>query len=191
MGDGDCGTTLVAGITTITDAMSSIQADSLSHATVSISDLISKGMGGTSGALYAIFFTAFAAAVQSLNATAPVSFPDVADVASKALATLQRYTKADVGDRTMMDALIPFIHALSNGAKAGLPATEALEKARAAADEGCTATRNMVSVFGRSTYVGAGSEAEDETKGIPDPGAMGIVAIAQGILNVVQAAGRT
>lgn len=191
MGDGDCGTTLVAGITAITNAMSSIQADSLSHATVSISDLISKGMGGTSGALYAIFFTAFAAAVQSLNATAPASFPDVAEVASKALATLQRYTKADVGDRTMMDALIPFIHALSKGAKAGRPAAEALEKARAAADEGCTATRNMVSVFGRSTYVGAGSEAEDETKGIPDPGAMGIVAIAQGILNAVQAAGRT
>ncbi|KAF2014985.1 dihydroxyacetone kinase [Aaosphaeria arxii CBS 175.79] len=191
MGDGDCGTTLVAGITTIANALSTIRTESLSHATVSISELISKGMGGTSGALYAIFFTAFAAGVRSLNTKEPISFPEVVEVASESLATLQRYTKADIGDRTMMDALIPFVHAVSSGAKAGLPAVEALKKAVAAADEGCAATRNMVSVFGRSTYVGAGSEVESETKGIPDPGAMGIVAIARGILNAVQAVEHT
>ena len=188
MGDGDCGTTLVTGATTITDAISSIRVDSLSHAMVSISDLISKGMGGTSGAMYAIFFTSFAAAVQTSNSSLPIVFQAVAEMASRALDTLRRYAKANVGDRTMMDALIPLISELCEGAKAGLTAVDTLQRATTAAAEGCNATRSMRGVFGRSTYVGAGEEADD-TKGIPDPGAMGVVAISQGILDAVLVAG--
>jgi triose/dihydroxyacetone kinase / FAD-AMP lyase (cyclizing) len=182
MGDGDCGTTLVAGALSITCELHQIDTASLTHATLSISELISKGMGGTSGAMYAIFFTSFAAAAQSLSATKMPMLQLVASMANTALATLREYTAAAIGDRTMMDALIPFISALSEGAEDGLPAVQALENALEMAKRGCDSTRNMTSVFGRSTYVGAGDNDIDPTKGIPDPGACGIVAIAEGIL---------
>lgn len=94
------------------------------------------------------------------------------------------YTGARVGDRTMMDALIPFVKQLRSGAQNGSRTVDTLRNAVNAAQEGYHATAQMESRFGRSTYVDI-SENAPTKRSIPDPGACGVVAILKGILQAV------
>mmetsp|Transcript_1521 Transcript_1521/g.3457 ORF Transcript_1521/g.3457 Transcript_1521/m.3457 type:complete len:104 (-) Transcript_1521:172-483(-) len=70
------------------------------------------------------------------------------------------------GDRTMLDALFPAVHALEKAAEEGVGVREALERAVEAAEEGADATKNMKARAGRSNYV-----PEEVLKSTPDPGA--------------------
>lgn len=185
-GDGDCGTTLARGAGAVLAACETGEIDtaSLSHGVMSISNIVTHAMGGTSGALYAIYFAALAAgltdahAISGEEAEAPALFPLLARAAVVALEKLKGVTAAREGDRTMMDALIPFVAAL-DAAKAR-PAREALQSALVATEAGCKKTEELESVFGRASYVSA--EDEGSLKGIADPGALGLVALVKGIL---------
>lgn len=121
-------------------------------------------MGGTSGALYCIYITALAASLAIEN-----SIPAALQAA---LQTLCKYTNARVGDRTMMDALIPFIETLASD---GGDAKPALEKAR----EGVEGTKKMEAMLGRSAYLD-----ESATRGVPDPGAYGLLVLFEGMCSV-------
>lgn len=183
-GDGDCGTTLARGASAVLAACETGEIDtaSLSHGVMSISNIVTHAMGGTSGALYAIYFAALAAGLTDAHARsgdgAPGLFPLLAQAAVVALEKLKTVTAAREGDRTMMDALIPFVAALD--AAKERPAREALKSALVATEAGCKKTEELESVFGRASYVSA--EDEGSLKGIADPGALGLVALVQGIL---------
>lgn len=177
-GDGDCGTTLARGAGAVLSACETGEIDtaSLSHGVMSISNIVTHAMGGTSGALYAIYFAALAAGLTDAHArpgeeAAPALFPLLAQAAVIALEKLKSVTAAREGDRTMMDALIPFVAALD--AARARPAPEALESALVAAEAGCKKTEELESVFGRASYVSA--EDEGSLRGIADPGALGLV----------------
>lgn len=71
-----------------------------------------------------------------------------------------------------MDALIPFTEAFASGSS--------LEAAVMEARNGAEATRKLDAVLGRASYVG--KEIFEVEGGIPDPGAMGVVSVLQGIL---------
>jgi triose/dihydroxyacetone kinase / FAD-AMP lyase (cyclizing) len=184
MGDGDCGTTLTRGSGTIVTALDAgvINTGSLSHGMMSIADVIARSMGGTSGALYAVFFTALASALCS----DPMAKTEIrnrerwAAALTAGLQKLEQVTAARQGDRTMMDALIPFVHAFAD--ENNYTMMDAIERSAAASKVGCDNTKSIESKFGRSTYVTAESAAS-ATDGIPDPGACGVVAIVNGILD--------
>lgn len=185
-GDGDCGSTLARGAGAVLAACETGEIDtaSLSHGVMSISNVVTHAMGGTSGALYAIYFAALAAGLTDAahaksGDKAPITLlPLLARAAVVALEKLKSVTAAREGDRTVMDALIPFVAAL-DAAKAR-PAQEALRSALVAAEAGCKRTEELESVFGRASYVSA--EDEGSLKGIADPGALGLVALVKGIL---------
>ena len=165
LGDGDCGITLLSCAQSLLDSQDILAT-------------IEGTMGGTSGALYGIFFAAFFSRLPS--SPSPPSFEHVVAAARHALDTLQKYTPARVGDRTLMDALIPFVDTLHARRSAG---TEpALVAAVAAADAGYQATPGMLARLGRASYVGQ----SDATAAVPDPGALGIVAVVRGILEGVR-----
>jgi dihydroxyacetone kinase len=131
-----------------------------------IAHAIEASMDGTSGALYELFFTALGARLQTLpEGTTTVS--TWADAAGKALQRLQAMTPARPGDRTLMDALIPYIETLSDGD---------VSKAVEAAQKGRDSTQGMESSLGRAVYV-----AGENLSKVADPGAEGIVAIVQGL----------
>lgn len=178
VGDGDCGTTLVSGTDSLLIALKSghIDTSNLLQATLDIVSTIETSMGGTSGALYGIFLSGFAAGLADSD-----SFVAVAEAASEALKTLGKYTPARAGDRTLMDALIPFVETIYESREAG--AVEALEKGVEAAEKGYEATRKMEARLGRASYVAASAF---EGEGVPDPGALGVVAVVRGILEAVR-----
>lgn len=121
-------------------------------------------MGGTSGALYCIFLSSLA---QSLVA-APTSSAGL----KAALEHLLKYTRARLGDRTCLDCLIPFVESLEKGGDVKV----ALEEAR----KGVKGTEQMEAMVGRSSYLN-----ESATRGVPDPGAYGLLMLLEGMVGAV------
>lgn len=160
VGDGDCGYTLRDGAKKVMDFVSD---KDLSRLPAVVADLVRElevNMGGTSGALYCIFLTALANSLASA--------PSVQEALAGALTEMCKYTRARVGDRTMMDALIPFIEGFQ---KTGKP-DEGLKGAK----EGVEGTKRMEAKLGRSTYLD-----ESATRGVPDPGAYGLLVLLEGM----------
>ncbi|OAQ77348.1 dihydroxyacetone kinase (DakA) [Purpureocillium lilacinum] len=168
VGDGDCGIGLKRGAEAI---LKHIKDKPLTGDAVvdvaSIVPVVENTMDGTSGALYAIFLNALVHALRT--ASAGEASPQVWAAALKqSCDALSRYTPARPGDRTLVDALYPFVEVLG---KAG-DVREAAAAARKAADE----TKGMQASLGRTVYVG-GSGYEE----VPDPGAWGLSCFFQGL----------
>ncbi|CAK4033660.1 Dihydroxyacetone kinase [Lecanosticta acicola] len=169
-GDADCGTTLRSGATTVLACLSTYPSHlqkTLPHFLKALVQELEISMGGTSGALYCIFLTALANSLG--NATWSNSSEGFAAAALKtALEELYKYTPAREGDRTMMDALIPFIHSFPEEGGEG-----ALRKAW----EGVGRTEGLSATLGRSSYL-----SERVTRGVPDPGAYGLGVLLGGLV---------
>ncbi|RSM04034.1 hypothetical protein CDV31_010224 [Fusarium ambrosium] len=178
-GDGDCGETLLNGVNGLVKEFQKDDAESLDIGQIfrRTATTAERSMGGTSGAIYAIFLNAVANRLSEL-ATASAS-PAVSELIKKSLQggleELCRYTPARVGHRTLMDALIPFVNAYAKGS---------LEGAIAEARKGAEGTRKMAAALGRASYVG--QDRFDEEGGIPDPGALGVVSILRGVEDVLK-----
>lgn len=160
VGDGDCGYTLRDGAKKV---LSFIADKDLGQLPATLADLVAElevNMGGTSGALYCIFLTALASSLASEDS--------VAKALKQALEELCQYTNARVGDRTMMDALIPFVDTLVMEGD--------VELATAKAKQGVEGTKMLEAKLGRSSYLD-----ESATRGVPDPGAYGLLVLLQGM----------
>lgn len=114
-GDGDCGETLVAGSNAILSAIKS-KSLPLSNAVsgiLALAALVEDNMGGTSGALYSIYLSALAQGISQTNSS-KVTIAVISKAAEFALEALGKYTPARVGDKTLVDALDPFVRELSD-----------------------------------------------------------------------------
>src|SRR5271155_4331617 len=109
-GDGDCGEPLVAGSNAILSALktNSLPLSNAVSGILALAALVEDTMGGTSGALYSIYLSALAQGVSTAKES-KVTISVVAQAAEFALAALGKYTPARVGDRTLVDALDPFV----------------------------------------------------------------------------------
>lgn len=177
MGDGDCGETLKTGATEMLAALDSGLAKSGSVVKVlhELEEVVESKMGGTLGGILGIFFVSLRAAVEKNIGLASSEGPVAVwgKALSTALENLRRYTPAKVGDRTVMDTLIPFAETMSkSGFDAGVKA----------AQEGADATKTMKARLGRATYVGGGNENSE----IPDPGAWGAMVVICGLQKALQ-----
>ncbi|KAI8659593.1 hypothetical protein LRP88_06162 [Fusarium phalaenopsidis] len=168
VGDGDCGIGLKRGAESILKHLEErpftgdIVVDLSSIVTV-----VENTMDGTSGALYAIFLNAL---VHALRGLAPGNAsPEVwAKALKQSSDALGRYTPARPGDRTLVDALHPFVEVLGQTGDV----KQAAEAARKGADE----TKGMQASLGRTVYIGGSGYQE-----VPDPGAWGLASFFLGL----------
>ncbi len=171
VGDGDCGIGLKRGGEAIQEMLetSTISDDVLVDLT-KIIQIVETTMDGTSGAIYAIFLNALAASLRNLDHLAPtlVTAKIWAEALEMSLNALSKYTPAQPGDRTLMDALFSFVDVLKR--------TEDTEKAAAAAKKGADGTKGMKASLGRTVYVGGAGFKE-----VPDPGAYGLSEFLTGL----------
>ncbi|KAF8475236.1 dihydroxyacetone kinase 1 [Russula ochroleuca] len=152
-GDGDCGLTLQTGANAV---LARLRAGSISGEDV----IGAHRHGGTSGALYSIFFSALA---QSLS-TSPagvVAVHDWSRAVSAAHEQLYTYTRARTPSRTLIDPLAAFSDVFTANPS---DLRSVVEKAAEAAE----ATRDIEARVGRSAYVEAGLLKRER---VPDPGA--------------------
>ena len=135
-----------------------------------IIQVVELAMDGTSGAIYAIFLNALAHGLRQNSPSSPS--PITAKIWAQALASstqaLGKYTPAKPGDRTLMDALYPFVETLSK--------TENVDSAAKAAEQGAQETKGMKASLGRTVYVGG-----EGWENVPDPGAHGLAELLLGL----------
>jgi triose/dihydroxyacetone kinase / FAD-AMP lyase (cyclizing) len=113
VGDGDCGTTVKAGGEAVLAKLDSIDFSKPADAASALAAAVAAGMGGTSGALYHIFFTAAAISLRSA-AGSPADTSSYVAAFAAGVAAIQRYGRAQEGDRTMVDAMAPASAAASS-----------------------------------------------------------------------------
>jgi dihydroxyacetone kinase-like protein len=119
-------------------------------------------VGGASGPLYGTFFVRMAKACEG---KADLGLGDWADAVAAGVEGIVFRGRAEPGDKTMLDALLPARDALLAAAAAGAELTSGLESAASSAEEGMRATTPMVAKKGRASYLG------DRSAGHQDPGA--------------------
>jgi triose/dihydroxyacetone kinase / FAD-AMP lyase (cyclizing) len=119
-GDGDCGVTIRSGAEALLAALPGLQLMDLSGACDRVSKILLHSMGGTSGALYFIFFAAAAQAFDGLDAeiAGPAEFAQALQQGCEAVC---RHGGASVGDRSMVDALELAAHAAATNVAGASP----------------------------------------------------------------------
>jgi dihydroxyacetone kinase len=167
VGDGDCGTTLAKGAAAVLQDECCYAVDDPAAAAAGLAASVRRSMGGTSGVLYDILFSAAEASLRA-PASAAAAWPVRLAAALRAgVDAVARCGGADRGMRTMLDALLPAADAASLALAADADdGAAALDAAAAAAELGADATVNMPALAGRSSYVPAAV-----LRATPDPGA--------------------
>ncbi|WVW82122.1 dihydroxyacetone kinase [Kwoniella bestiolae CBS 10118] len=172
-GDGDAGLTLEAGAKALLKAIDSgkLNGKNVISDIGVIAEVVEEDMGGTSGALYSIFFAGLGKALRdAADAGNKTTTPEVwSGAAAKALETLYKYTRARPPSRTLVDPLEAFIASLPSKGLNG-----AADDAQKAADK----TKELVAKAGRGAYV---NQEDLKKREVPDPGAWGIWRIVDGL----------
>lgn len=160
IGDGDHGQNLSRGLQAAVERIEGTEDVASTFQAVAMA-LISK-TGGASGPLYGTFFMDAGKATPS---DSPLSLPDWATMMRAGLDGVQRRGKAEPGDKTMVDAILPAVEALEATAEDEVDVSTALQEAADAAEDGMEATTPMVAKKGRASYLG------ERSAGHQDPGA--------------------
>jgi dihydroxyacetone kinase len=132
--------------------------------------------GGTSGALWGAILQTLGTA---LGDTDDVTAEKVAAGVSAAKQAVMDYGKATVGDKTMVDALVPFADTLAERVGAGASLADAWKAAASAATTAADETKDLMPVLGRARSHG------DKALGVPDPGAVSLALIARRVHTVI------
>ncbi|MGC9495890.1 dihydroxyacetone kinase family protein [Streptomyces sp. WG7] len=173
-GDGDHGIGMRRGSTAARRAAADVHARGAGAGTVltQAADAWADKAGGTSGALWGTVLRCLGTALGDQDA------PDAARVAAgvtEASAAVRRLGGAEVGDKTMVDVLVPFADTLADGVAHGLGLTDAWDRAATAATEAAAATAGLLPRKGR-----ARPHAE-KSLGTPDAGAHSLALITRAV----------
>lgn len=158
VGDGDTGSTFAQGARAVADALAAgeLPLNRPAHLLQVIGERLSTVMGGSSGVLMSIFFTAAGQSFQ-YDRTLP-------EALLIGLQQMKQYGGADQGDRTLIDALQPALEALQE---------QGLEAAATAAMQGAQSTAKMlIARAGRASYVN-----KENLAGVIDPGALAVAEV--------------
>jgi D-erythrulose 4-kinase len=125
--------------------------------------------GGTSGVIWGRMLQALG---RALGDDAPVDGPAVVAAVTQARDEVLSFGKAQVGDKTMVDAVVPFVDDLGQGVAAGRSLRESWQHAAEVAEEAARGTADLAAKIGRARAHG------DKSIGTPDPGAVSFALVA-------------
>lgn len=179
-GDGDHGIGMQRGArAAATTGGEALGAGAGARTTLTIAaDAWADRAGGTSGALWGV---ALRAVAERLGDEGTPTGADLAAGVSEARDGIMRYGKAQVGDKTMVDALVPFADTLLQQVQAGTPTAHAWRTAADATTAAAAATADIPAKLGRARTHG------DASLGTPDAGAHSFALIVQRLTAVIAA----
>jgi phosphoenolpyruvate---glycerone phosphotransferase subunit DhaL len=179
-GDGDHGTTMLRAMGCLQKGIDETTSGSLADMLNNVGWAIMGVDGGATGPLLGSFFSGMADKAPADNQADVQSLAAMFEAGRKNLGTL---TQAKVGDKTLVDALVPGVEALTAAAKQDRSISEALQVAAIAAAQGAESTQTMQPRFGRAKNLGAAAI------GHPDAGATSISLIFKGFAEGVNSHG--
>lgn len=170
-GDGDHGTTMLRAVNKIEQVISVGTAGDLKGLLQATGWAVLGIDGGATGPLFGSFLLGMA---KFLEGQSELDTDGLAAMFEAGLANVRKQTKAQLGDKTILDAFIPAVEVLRRAATDGKGVLAAIEEAAAAADGGAASTKSMVARAGRAKHQG------ERTVGHQDPGATSVALMFQG-----------
>jgi dihydroxyacetone kinase-like protein len=169
-GDGDHGTTMLRSMQAVEDAINENPEHNTKELLYNIGWAIMSADGGSTGPLLGSFFMGMS---EGIGESPELDCKALTEMIGTGVGKMHKQSRAQIGDKTMMDALLPALEALKNADQSG-KVSDVLRQAVQAATEGAKATVDMKAKFGRARNLG------DRVLGHKDPGAVSISLIFQG-----------
>lgn len=185
-GDGDHGIGMLRGITAARESAEDSAASGAGAGTLLTragSEWSSRG-GGTSGALWGVGLAGAGAALGDDEMERPVAASSESGTGSAVTAAhafldaIQSTGGAELGDKTMVDAILPFVETFERAGAAGSTLADAWSEAATVSTEAAARTADFVSKRGRSRIHGTRS------LGVPDAGAVSFALIVSAVLDL-------
>lgn len=161
IGDGDHGINMNKGFTLCREELDK-NPGNMSYGLKTLSKILMLKIGGSMGPLYGKFFKAIAL---SLDGCDEIGINELGIAFKVAVDAIASISPAKVGDKTLIDCLIPAVTAYDTAQKEGKSLSEALEAMKIAAREGRDSTKEMVAKLGRASRLG------ERSRGVLDAGA--------------------
>ena len=180
IGDGDHVFNLQRGLEALQAASNEITLMDWAAACQKIGMILMSSIGGASGSLYATLFISLSKNI----AGKPLDLEQFAEAFYLAIAAMKQRGKADVGEKTMLDVLIPVAEALKLDVATGKALDDILRNLCETAETGVEATRDMLATKGRASFLG------ERSKGHIDAGAKTaqlMIAAVAGVLKKAEA----
>lgn len=162
IGDADHGINMDRGFTAVVGKLDGFAGPDIGAALKTVGTTLVSTVGGASGPLYGMFFMQMGGAVLGKEA---LTLEEFATAFESGLGGVLRIGKAEPGDKTMVDALIPARDALRAAIADGASVGDAVARMARGAEEGMLATVPLVARKGRASYLG------ERSAGHQDPGA--------------------
>jgi len=162
IGDADHGSNMARGMNAVVEKLHGESSETVDALFKGVGMTLVSSVGGASGPLYGTFFLRFGT---STGAVTALDAGGLSAALRAGLGGVVTRGKAEAGDKTMLDAMIPAVDALDSALAAGRDLAAASAEAAAAAAAGRDATEPLVARKGRASYLG------DRSAGHVDPGA--------------------
>jgi dihydroxyacetone kinase/dihydroxyacetone kinase-like protein len=151
VGDGDFGYSMARGFEVVLGSWDDIDRSSIGSLLKGVAMMITGRMGGTSGPIWG---TAFLRAAAVAGDRCELETDDVIAMLRAAIEGVKQRGKADLGDKTLLDACAPAVEQLAVDLAAGVGTAVALREAAAVADRAAGSTRQLIAKRGRASYSG-------------------------------------
>ena len=173
IGDGDHGINMRRGFDAIAQAREELAALPLDQALQKAGMTLVMKVGGASGPLYGSLLMAMG------KAAVPEDAGSLVEAFGQGIEAVKKRGRSDVGEKTMLDVLVPTLQALQAGAADGAAVGELSAKVRAVAEEALAATAPMRATKGRASFLG------ERSIGHLDPGARSSALLIEAVCDVL------
>ena len=170
LGDGDHGISMAKSFHAVKVKLDDLQGKDLETILKTVGMTLISEVGGAMGPL---FGTAFMRAGKAMSGKEGITSADVAQMLAAAEEGIIQRGHAQVGDKTLLDAIHPAVQAAQEAAMKGASLTVSLQAAASAARKGAEETRGMIAKIGRASRLG------ERSVGHQDPGATSVAIIVE------------
>jgi phosphoenolpyruvate---glycerone phosphotransferase subunit DhaL len=175
VGDGDFGYSLARGFEKVQAQYGELDRTDIGTFLKKVGMLVTSRIGGTSGPIWG---TAFLRAGMTAGATTSLDGADVVAMLRAAVAGIMARGGAELGDKTLLDALVPMTDSIEESLAAGAGNDEIVDRAAVVTRSAADATAELVAKRGRAAYTG------ERSRGSVDAGATAVAVIIEQIAEV-------
>jgi dihydroxyacetone kinase/dihydroxyacetone kinase-like protein len=172
VGDGDFGYSLARGFEMVLSGWDEIDRTDPGTFLKKVGMMITSRIGGTSGPLWG---TAFLRAGMTAGSDPTIDGAKLVDILRAAVEGIKTRGKSDVGDKTLLDTLVPMTDAIALELESGADGSAVLAAAATTARQSAEMTSEMIAKRGRASYTG------ERSRGSVDAGAMAVAVIVERI----------
>ncbi|MBS4534518.1 dihydroxyacetone kinase subunit L [Clostridium sp. D2Q-14] len=175
IGDGDHGINMARGFSKVKEKIAETTFEGNSQFLKTIAMTLISTVGGASGPLYGTAFLNASKVVSDDN----ISYDNLIQVGESIIEGIKKRGKAELGEKTMLDTIIPAVNSLKESKSKGINLKPALKNCLKAAEEGMKATIPIIATKGRASYLG------ERSKGHQDPGATSSYIVIKTIIDEI------